>query len=183
MLLLEFCDQLSRSLALSTHKAALTDVTSLGDSGYSIIHSNSIFYTSPPQTHYFNCPLSVIAFSWNLMANITCSQTAVGSRERLLSRLAEHGRHTRSETPRWWHRRSLRTLLPSSLMFPLFNQFRRMVSRITSFPLKWSLPFVLLLHKQAKQKMNEYKIWPTTWSIMPNGAWVARGLPLLNVRF
>jgi len=28
----------------------------LGDSGYSIIRSNSILYRSPPQTHFFNCP-------------------------------------------------------------------------------------------------------------------------------
>ena len=58
MLLLEFCDQLSQSLALSTHTAALTDVSSLGDSGYVIIRSNSIFYQSPSQTHCFNCPKS-----------------------------------------------------------------------------------------------------------------------------
>jgi hypothetical protein len=29
---------------------------SLGDSGFCIIRSSSMFYNSPPQTHYFNCP-------------------------------------------------------------------------------------------------------------------------------
>ncbi|KAJ7109372.1 phosphatase 2C-like domain-containing protein [Mycena epipterygia] len=28
----------------------------LGDSGFCIIRSSSMFYISPPQTHYFNCP-------------------------------------------------------------------------------------------------------------------------------
>ncbi|KAJ7046777.1 protein serine/threonine phosphatase 2C [Mycena alexandri] len=28
----------------------------LGDSGFCIVRSSAVFYSSPPQTHYFNCP-------------------------------------------------------------------------------------------------------------------------------
>jgi len=60
MLLPEFYDVLSQSLAFSIHKAALTDVSSLGDSGYMIIRSNSVFSQLCPQLHSFNCPKSVL---------------------------------------------------------------------------------------------------------------------------
>jgi protein phosphatase PTC7 len=38
-------------------------IRSLGDSGFSIIRSSSIFYTQPVQTHFFNCPKSALALA------------------------------------------------------------------------------------------------------------------------
>lgn len=33
---------------------------SLGDSGYSIIRGGKVIFAAPSQTHYFNCPVSVV---------------------------------------------------------------------------------------------------------------------------
>jgi len=37
-------------------KTGLLQVANLGDSGFSIFRSSSIYYSQAPQTHYFNCP-------------------------------------------------------------------------------------------------------------------------------
>ncbi|KAJ7940643.1 phosphatase 2C-like domain-containing protein [Mycena leptocephala] len=42
-------------LTLNTVSGMLQSAN-LGDSGFCIIRSSSMFYNSPPQTHYFNCP-------------------------------------------------------------------------------------------------------------------------------
>ncbi|KAG8852215.1 hypothetical protein FRB91_006794 [Serendipita sp. 411] len=36
--------------------SGLLRAANLGDSGFTIIRSNTPFYVQPPQTHYFNCP-------------------------------------------------------------------------------------------------------------------------------
>ncbi|KAJ6547559.1 phosphatase 2C-like domain-containing protein [Mycena capillaripes] len=46
----------STACLLTLNASGMLRSANLGDSGFCIIRSSSIFYNSSPQTHYFNCP-------------------------------------------------------------------------------------------------------------------------------
>ncbi|KAJ7219268.1 phosphatase 2C-like domain-containing protein [Mycena pura] len=46
----------STACLVSLNASGILQSSNLGDSGFCIIRSSSLFYNSPSQTHYFNCP-------------------------------------------------------------------------------------------------------------------------------
>ncbi|KAJ7063297.1 phosphatase 2C-like domain-containing protein [Mycena amicta] len=68
---------------LSFNTSGLLKTANLGDSGFCIYRGTSIFYASPPQTHYFNCPRQLSKLKrpggrdlWQISESITDSPAA-----------------------------------------------------------------------------------------------------------
>jgi len=57
-LILQFLSPGSSTACFITLNASsgILQSANLGDSGFCIVRSSTVFYSSPPQTHYFNCP-------------------------------------------------------------------------------------------------------------------------------
>ena len=113
----------------------LQPFTSLGDSGFMIIRSSTVFHRQKSQTHFFNCPRyvdDVFTPSTNSASKPnqqTASQTAYTCGLRR-DGLSVRRRHIRNKTPRWRHYRSICTFFYPLASYRIFIvRTRRQIDR------------------------------------------------------